>query len=257
VLCCWRRRLCRWSLLTIFPASKSSGSKSRLSQEPDYGPALIAKAVLLELRRGEAPGSAREFLDRAVAIDPSSVEAHFFRGQACWSLRSAPAASDAQGELLACARDGFEQARRLDPHFRLATNALAHTYLASRELAARGIEMLEEELRNGPHLQLAVTLMGLYARTGDREGAWRVHQEKIERWLDANAEQSSIGVAKAVEQSDLLVAEAWAEDGRCAAAGDLLRTAIEQSLHDTVKESFQARLEAFGDCAAAAGTAGL
>lgn len=99
---------------------------------------------------------------------------------------------------------------RVEVFTRLAANALAHTYLASRELAARGIEMLEEELRNGPHLQLAVILMEFYARTGDRE-----------------------------------------------VAGDLLRTAIEQSLHDTVKESLQARLEVLGDCAAAAGTAGF
>jgi tetratricopeptide (TPR) repeat protein len=243
------------SLLATLPTDERSEPARRLleaalREAPEHHPALVGKATL-QLRRGEDVGEARQLLERAVALAPGDATARYFRGQASLRLFE-EGAGDGAVDLLAAARHDFEQVQALDPHFRSAANALAHTYLYEPPAARKGIEIAERELARGPHIVLAVTLMELHATLGDQLAARKVYDEKIARWLDSSAESGAAAVSKAVERTDLTVARAWEREGRCEEAADLLRTATEHSSHEDVAEELRATLEALGECTAGA-----
>jgi hypothetical protein len=94
--------------------------------------------------------------------------------------------------------------------------------------------------------------MELHATVGDRDAARKVHDERIARWLDASAESGVTAISRAIERTDLLVARAWAREGRCEEATDLLRQAADGSGHPEVEAELRGALEAMGPCAAEA-----
>lgn len=243
-------------LLAIRPTDDRAAQAHLLLDEVlrpsrELTPALVTRARL-RILGGDTGDETPELLDEAIALDPTGPDAYYLRGgvyldrsgEPDTGLSTAVSANDA----LELARDDYRTVLRLDPNYREATNQLAHTYLFDRATAPLGIELAQGELRQGPHLFLAVTLMELYARVGDRDSARRVHDEMISRWLDALAEGDPTRLLKAIDRTDVLVARAWMEDGRCGEARELLKDAARRTAHEDLRTELRSLVDGLGDC---------
>lgn len=216
-----------------------------LAVEPQYVPALLGRATAA-LRLGDHE-KALPFAERAVALEPGNPLAQFLLGDALLRQFDAgggeiPARGAPTPELVLRARRAYQETLKIDPLFLRAYNQLAHTYLFAGESIRPGIDLARKVLDRFPDLTLAVTLVELYSKAGDRESARRVYDEEVRSMQSSRGEEDTGWVTRAVERADLLTARAWASDGRYEEAIRLLEELRDRSSDEELRQDAESRI---------------
>lgn len=249
--------LCRLGdLLLLWGDGKRSERARRyfdeaLTLSPDHPPALTGKATLLS-REGEQQ-TALALVHRAIEREPSNAITHFVLGAMLLEQFDAeggevPPRGGQTSPLMIQARDAFRRAFEIDPFFVAAYNNYGHTFIYDAATQAPGIDVVTRALQRFPSLTLTLTLLELHSRTGDLETARRIHREHIEKMmgsLGTHEERALDEIKTAVLRADLLVAQAWAEEGRCDEALILLRSMRGKTSDDELKREIDRKLEDF------------
>ena len=172
-----------------------------LSLAPNGARALTGKATV-RLGLGE-PEEAIALLERAIHLEPSA-HSYYLLGNALMQrfaaeLRRGPARGEPTPPLVARAREAYQKALQLEPRLLDAYDQVARTYVYDSESQQSGVELMEKVLARVPRVDLALTLIELHSRRGDREAARAVKDAHLARLVDAMSHRS---------------VDAWGEEGR-------------------------------------------
>jgi len=246
--------LCRLGDLLVKGSEKQTEHARRyfdeaLTSSPDHPPALVGKAELL-YRQGEHK-VAQTHLRRALDRQPSNAITHFLLGITLLGQfeeedGQVPPRGGSTSTLVVQAREAFRRAFEIDPFFVAAYNNYGHTYIFDATSRQPGIDVVTRALMRFPSLSLALTLLELHSRNGDTETARQIHGEHIEKMmgtLGGHEDAAFVEMETAILRADLLVAQAWIEQGRRDEALTLLRETRSKASDDELRRDIDRKLE--------------
>ena len=218
-----------------------------LTIAPNDADALTGKGAV-HLGLGE-PEKARVLLEQAIELEPNARSFHLLGNALLTTFDAEDGRIRARGEpsppLVMRARGAYQQALQHDPKFIDAYNQLGKTYVYDSQSTQPGIELMERVMARVPDAALALTLIELHSKNGDRVAARAVHDEHLVRLVDTMVYQTVDWVEPALIRADLMAADTWAGENRLQEALTLARELHEKTNNEALKQKIAQRIRAY------------